>query len=73
MCTAANQFHPQNPESKPDYKKQTMHELDKLQAKVILLNDLLDNVDTSKGERFVKGDAYDVRDLLTPPKVSLMY
>ncbi|QRV78093.1 ADP-ribosylation factor family [Ceratobasidium sp. AG-Ba] len=48
-----------NPESKPDYRKQTMHELEKLQAKVILLNELLDNFDASKGERFVKGDAYD--------------
>ncbi|CAE6405302.1 unnamed protein product [Rhizoctonia solani] len=48
-----------NPESKPDYRKQTMHELDKLQAKVILLNELLDNFDVSRGEKFAKGDAYD--------------
>jgi len=48
-----------NPEAKPDYRSQTLHELEKLQSKVILLNDLLDNVDTSKGERFVDGDAYD--------------
>ncbi|CAE7143685.1 unnamed protein product [Rhizoctonia solani] len=49
-----------DPESKPDYRKQTMHELDKLQAKVILLNELLDNFDVSRGEKFAKGDAYDV-------------
>ncbi|KAG8935579.1 hypothetical protein FRC02_007507 [Tulasnella sp. 418] len=48
-----------NPDAKPDYKAQTLHELEKLQSKVILLNDLLDNVDKEKGERFVKGDAYD--------------
>ncbi|KAG9009788.1 hypothetical protein FRB90_008138 [Tulasnella sp. 427] len=48
-----------NPEAKPDYRQQTLHELEKLQSKVILLNDLLDNVDTTKGERFVQGDAYD--------------
>lgn len=48
-----------NPEAKPDYRQQTLHELEKLQSKVILLNDLLDNVDTAKGERFVQGDAYD--------------
>ncbi|CAE6488598.1 unnamed protein product [Rhizoctonia solani] len=48
-----------DPESKPDYRKQTMHELDKLQAKVILLNELLDNFDVSRGEKFAKGDAYD--------------
>ncbi|CAE6417104.1 unnamed protein product [Rhizoctonia solani] len=48
-----------NPESKPDYRKQTMHELDKVQAKVILLSELLDNFDVSRGEKFAKGDAYD--------------
>ncbi|KAG8767785.1 hypothetical protein FRC12_006048 [Ceratobasidium sp. 428] len=48
-----------NPESKPDYKKQTLHELEKLQAKVILLSELLDNFDASRGEKFAKGDAYD--------------
>ncbi|KAG8991044.1 hypothetical protein FRB93_002933 [Tulasnella sp. JGI-2019a] len=48
-----------NPEAKPDYRSQTLHELEKLQSKVILLNELLDNVDTSRGEKFVEGDAYD--------------
>ncbi|CAE6418919.1 hypothetical protein ACGC1H_006157 [Rhizoctonia solani] len=48
-----------DPESKPDYRKQTMHELEKLQAKVILLSELLDNFDVSRGEKFAKGDAYD--------------
>ncbi|KAG9103431.1 hypothetical protein FRC06_010849 [Ceratobasidium sp. 370] len=48
-----------NPDAKPDYRKQTLHELEKLQAKVILLNELLDNFDASRGEKFAKGDAYD--------------
>jgi hypothetical protein len=51
----------QDPDQKPDYRSQTLHELEKVQSKVILLNDLLDNVDTSRGEKFVPGDAYDVR------------
>ncbi|KAG8769175.1 hypothetical protein FRC12_005123 [Ceratobasidium sp. 428] len=46
--------------SKPDYKKQTLHELEKLRAKVVLLNELLDDLDASRGERLAKRDAYDV-------------
>lgn len=30
-----------------------------MQSKVVLLNEMLDNVDAVKGERWVKGDAYD--------------
>ncbi|CEH16890.1 Cytosolic sorting protein GGA2/TOM1 [Ceraceosorus bombacis] len=45
------------PESKPDYKSQTGKELDKVQSRAILLNDMLDNA--TPGEKFVKGDAYD--------------
>ena len=37
-----------------------MHELEKLQSHVILLNDMLDNVDPARPERLVSGDAYDV-------------
>jgi len=50
-----------NPESKPDYRQQALTELNKLESKVILLNEMLDNVDTTRGEKFVAGDVYDVR------------
>jgi hypothetical protein len=50
-----------NPESKPDYRQQALTELNKLESKVILLNEMLDNVDTTRGERFAAGDVYDVR------------
>lgn len=49
-----------NPDSKPDYRTQSLNELNKLEHKVILLNEMLDNVDQSRGERFATGDAYDV-------------
>lgn len=48
-----------NPDAKPDYRSKTLHELEKLQSHVILLNDMLDNVDPAKPERLVQGDAYD--------------
>ena len=50
-----------NPDSKPDYRTQALNDLNKVESKVILLNELLDNVDTARGEKFVSGDAYDVR------------
>ena len=62
-----------NPESKPDYRQQAFTELNKLEAKVILLNEMLDNVDATRGERFVAGDVYDVRStssMATPGDVS---
>ncbi len=49
-----------NPDAKPDYRSQSLTELNKLEQKVILLNEMLDNVDTENGEKFVSGDAYDV-------------
>jgi len=49
-----------NPESKPDYRQQALTELNKLESKVILLNEMLDNVDTTRDERFASGDVYDV-------------
>ena len=49
-----------NPDAKPDYRTQALTELNKLETKVILLNELLDNVDTAKPEKFVQGDVYDV-------------
>ncbi|KAF6747330.1 hypothetical protein DFP72DRAFT_821895, partial [Ephemerocybe angulata] len=48
-----------NPEAKPDYCAQSLTELNKLEQKVILLNEMLDNVDTSRGEKFTTGEAYD--------------
>lgn len=52
-----------NPDAKPDYRTQALTELNKLESKVILLNEILDNVDTTKGEKFVSGDVYDVSEL----------
>lgn len=49
-----------NPEAKPDYRAQALNDLNKLEQQVILLNEMLDNVDTERGEQFVSGDAYDV-------------
>ena len=49
-----------NPDAKPDYRSQSFTELNKLEQKVILLNEMLDNVDTERTEKFVSGDAYDV-------------
>ncbi|EKM77742.1 hypothetical protein AGABI1DRAFT_115015 [Agaricus bisporus var. burnettii JB137-S8] len=48
-----------NPDAKPDYRAQALNDLNKLEQKVILLNEMLDNVDRDRGERFVSGDAYD--------------
>ncbi|KAI0292523.1 VHS domain-containing protein [Russula brevipes] len=48
-----------NPEAKPDYRSQALTELNKLEQKVILLHEMLDNVDTQRGENFAKGDVYD--------------
>ncbi|EIM79650.1 VHS-domain-containing protein [Stereum hirsutum FP-91666 SS1] len=48
-----------NPEAKPDYRTQALTELNKLEQKVILLNEILDNVDPERGEAFAKGDVYD--------------
>ncbi len=49
-----------NPDAKPDYKTQALSDLNKLESKVILLNEMLDNVDTARGERIVSGDVYEV-------------
>lgn len=47
----------QEPERKPDYAIQTAKELDKVQSRAILLNDMLNNYQAE--EKFVKGDGYD--------------
>ena len=49
-----------NPDAKPDYRTQALTDLNKLEQKVILLNEMLDNVDADRGEKFASGDAYDV-------------
>ncbi|PKY38291.1 VHS-domain-containing protein [Rhizophagus irregularis] len=46
-----------DPEAKPDYKKQTNEELEKIQRKTILLNDMLNNVKV--GERIGGGDIFE--------------
>lgn len=47
----------QEPDKAPDYRSQTQKELDKVQQKAILLNDMLNNA--ADGERIgVEGDAY---------------
>jgi len=48
-----------DPDAKPDYRTQSLKELNKLEQKVILLNEMLDNVDTERRERFAVGDVYD--------------
>ena len=62
-----------NPDAKPDYRTQALTDLNKLEQKVVLLNEMLDNVDTERGERFTSGDAYDVSrsesDIFHPPNL----
>lgn len=50
-----------NPDTKPDYRAQALSDVNKLESKVVLLNEMLDNVDTTRGERMVAGDVYEVR------------
>ncbi|PFH51604.1 hypothetical protein AMATHDRAFT_58708 [Amanita thiersii Skay4041] len=55
-----------NPDAKPDYRAQSLNELNKLEQKVILMNEMLDNFDVARSERFAEGDAYDqVASILT--------
>ncbi|KAG1838396.1 VHS domain-containing protein, partial [Suillus subalutaceus] len=48
-----------NPEAKPDYRSQAMTELNKLESKVILLNEMLDKSILHKGRSSHREDAYD--------------
>ncbi|KAL1745909.1 VHS domain-containing protein [Schizophyllum fasciatum] len=48
-----------NPDAKPDYRAQALTDINKLEQKVILLNEMLDNADVEHGERFVGGDVYE--------------
>merc|ERR1719487_2144780 len=45
------------PEKKPNYEAQVSKELDRVQQRVLLLNEMLNNA--APKERFVEGDAYD--------------
>ncbi|BGP19650.1 hypothetical protein JCM10213_000107 [Rhodosporidiobolus nylandii] len=45
------------PEKKPNYESQVAKELDRIQQRVLLLNEMLNNAQPK--ERFVEGDAYD--------------
>ncbi|GAA5868594.1 hypothetical protein JCM3774_005440 [Rhodotorula dairenensis] len=45
------------PEKKPNYEAQVNKELDRVQQRVLLLNEMLNNA--APKERFVEGDAYD--------------
>lgn len=45
------------PEALPDYSRQTRMELDKVQSRGVLLNNMLDNA--NEGEKFARGDAYE--------------
>jgi len=59
------------PEKKPDYREQVLTEMNKLESKVVLMNELLDSArdtylntpsaadGTRKTEKMVKGDVYD--------------
>lgn len=46
------------PEKRPDYESQVEKELDRIQQRVLLLNEMLNN--SKPNERFVEGDAFDV-------------
>ncbi|GAA6023766.1 hypothetical protein JCM10207_001184, partial [Rhodosporidiobolus poonsookiae] len=45
------------PDKKPNYEEQVTKELDRIQQRVLLLNEMLNNA--KERERFVEGDAYD--------------
>jgi ADP-ribosylation factor-binding protein GGA len=49
-----------DPDAKPDYRAQALADLAKLEQKVVLLSELLDNFDVARGEKFAPGDAYAV-------------
>lgn len=49
----------QEPEKKPDYEQQVSKELDRIQQRTLLLNEMLNN--TKPKERFADGDSYHVR------------
>lgn len=50
----------QDPDAKINYRAQSLKELEKLEQKVVLLNEMLDNVDGERREKWAAGDVYDV-------------
>ncbi|KAI8448168.1 hypothetical protein BY996DRAFT_6433354 [Phakopsora pachyrhizi] len=46
------------PDKQPDYEAEMQKELDRVQSRILLLNELLNNAQPS--EKFVEGDAFDV-------------
>jgi hypothetical protein len=49
-----------DPSSQVDYRTQAMSELERLESKVVLLGEMLDNANMAGGERSVTGDVYEV-------------
>ncbi|KAJ7049429.1 VHS domain-containing protein [Mycena amicta] len=61
-----------DPTKQPDYRGQALSELERLESKVILLGEMLDNANMAGGERTVPGDVYEqVANILTAarPKI----
>lgn len=46
------------PEKRPDYEGQTQKELQIIQQRILMLNEMLDNA--KPNERFAEGDSFDV-------------
>ncbi|KAF7324774.1 VHS domain-containing protein [Mycena kentingensis (nom. inval.)] len=60
------------PSKQPDYRGQALSELERLESKVVLLGEMLDNANMEGGERTVPGDVYEqVANILTAarPKI----
>jgi hypothetical protein len=49
------------PANQVDYRSQALSELERLESKVVLLGEMLDNANMAGGERSVTGDVYEVR------------
>ncbi|KAF7303751.1 VHS domain-containing protein [Mycena indigotica] len=61
-----------DPAKQPDYRGQALSDLERLESKVILLGEMLDNANMAGGERTVPGDVYEqVANILTTsrPKI----
>ncbi|KAJ6504284.1 VHS domain-containing protein [Mycena vitilis] len=61
-----------DPSSQVDYRHQALSELERLESKVVLLGEMLDNANMAGGERSVTGDVYEqVATILTAsrPKI----
>ncbi|KAJ6600801.1 hypothetical protein B0H10DRAFT_1923791 [Mycena sp. CBHHK59/15] len=61
-----------DPSAQVDYRTQALSELERLESKVVLLGEMLDNADMTGGERSVTGDVYEqVATILTAsrPKI----